>query len=567
MSAAPPHPQPGMGYVSSAGGYPVASLATGVSQMPVGGGAGAVPPLSNIPATEVRFEISAKELRDRDMLSKSDPMAVVFEEVRQWELPVGSGVSGGGAEEQKWRKIGETESIKDELSPHFKRHVTVPYRFEELQNLRIGLWDIDSKNPALNMHDFLGDVRATLGDIVAAGEWTGKLSYPVAADNKTLLGRQRKLGTVTIRVHEDSKSDKIAVRFAMSALKLDKKDLFGKSDPYVVITQLKGRTNSRTVLYTSEVLRRTLNPTWKPVRILVDAPKGGTKKDVRIEIQVIDKDNHSRDDEIGVVWASLAELEESPRLTLVNSRNRKKGKNKASGTLVIDTTESLVLPTMINYLQGGLKLHFSVAVDLTASNGDPRNPASLHYMDPVSRSNQYVRALTAVANIVTCYTASDNQCVAFGFGADIDNSGITSHCFPLSLQSQPYCVGLEGIFAAYGHALNTVKFSGPTNLTPLLDTVMKMSERRLQEAPNAQEFFCVLVLTDGVISDFTRTVDRIIEASHTSPLSIIIIGIGNANFKKMEILDGDDRVLTSSDGLRTVKRDIVQFVPVSSARR
>ena len=44
------------------------------------------------------------------------------------------------------------------------------------------------------------------------------------------------------------------------------------------------------------------------------------------------------------------------------------------------------------------------------------------------------------------------------------------------------------------------------------------------------------------------------------PLSIIIIGIGNEDFKKMEILDADDVPLVSSWG-ETMKRDIVQFVP------
>jgi hypothetical protein len=555
------HQQPPMVYTSSTGGY------SGTGGSSIGGSSGthgphglplgAPPPLSNMPATEVKLEISAAGLRDRDLVSKSDPVAVVFEEVGNWAAPASL------RDEQQWREIGRTESIKDELNPHFKIHVTVPYRFEELQNVRIGLWDIDSKNPALTNQDFLGDVRTTLGDVVAAGVWTGKLTYPRAADNTTMLGQKRKLGTVTVHVHEDSKSEKIAVHFQLSGVKLDKKDLFGKSDPYVIITQLKGRTDSRTVLHKSEVIRKTLNPTWRPIRVLIDAPKGGTKKDVRIEFHVIDKDERARDDEIGVVVATLDDIEGSRSLTLVNSKNRKRGKSRSAGTLVLKNCHSLVLPTMINYLQGGLKLHFTVAVDLTASNGDPRNPASLHYMDPVSRSNQYVKALSAVANIINVYTPSDKRSAAFGFGADIDNSGSVSHCFPLSLQADPHCVGLEGIFAAYGHALSSVSLSGPTNFTPLLEEAMQLSARR-EHTQQCQHYDVLLILTDGVVSDFVRTIDKIIEASYTSATSIIIIGVGNADFKKMEIIDGDDHVLTSSDGLRTVRRDIVQFVPVGA---
>ena len=43
------------------------------------------------------------------------------------------------------------------------------------------------------------------------------------------------------------------------------------------------------------------------------------------------------------------------------------------------------------------------------------------------------------------------------------------------------------------------------------------------------------------------------------PLSIIIVGVGNANFANMKKLDGDNG-LYSSNGVKC-PRDIVQFVP------
>ena len=36
--------------------------------------------------------------------------------------------------------------------------------------------------------------------------------------------------------------------------------------------------------------------------------------------------------------------------------------------------------TFLDYIRGGLKLHFVVAVDFTMSNGDPNDPNSLHYL-------------------------------------------------------------------------------------------------------------------------------------------------------------------------------------------
>lgn len=51
-----------------------------------------------------------------------------------------------------------------------------------------------------------------------------------------------------------------------------------------------------------------------------------------------------------------------------------------------------------------------------------------------------------------------------------------------------------------------------------------------------------------------------IVAASRLPMSIIIVGVGRADFTDMEILDGDDGRLTTITGEPAV-RDIVQFVP------
>lgn len=68
----------------------------------------------------------------------------------------------------------------------------------------------------------------------------------------------------------------------------------------------------------------------------------------------------------------------------------------------------------------------------------------------------------------------------------------------------------------------------------------------------------LLILTDGVITDMDNTIRAIVEASRL-PMSIIIVGVGSANFDNMNILDADDAPLRAN-GV-TMSRDIVQFVP------
>jgi hypothetical protein len=64
-----------------------------------------------------------------------------------------------------------------------------------------------------------------------------------------------------------------------------------------------------------------------------------------------------------------------------------------------------------------------------------------------------------------------------------------------------------------------------------------------------------LIITDGQITDMEKTKLAVIAGSD-QPLSIIIVGVGQADFARMDELDSDERLLTA--GGRTAERDIVQ---------
>ena len=59
-----------------------------------------------------------------------------------------------------------------------------------------------------------------------------------------------------------------------------------------------------------------------------------------------------------------------------------------------------------------------------------------------------------------------------------------------------------------------------------------------------------------------KTMHTIVTAA-SLPLSIVIVGVGNANFDNMEILDGDNVRLKSPKTGELAVRDIVQFVPLN----
>ena len=57
----------------------------------------------------------------------------------------------------------------------------------------------------------------------------------------------------------------------------------------------------------------------------------------------------------------------------------------------------------MDFIQSGTQLHFTVAVDFTASNGQPSDPRSLHHRDPRGADNQYMLAIRAVGGIIQDY--------------------------------------------------------------------------------------------------------------------------------------------------------------------
>ena len=57
-----------------------------------------------------------------------------------------------------------------------------------------------------------------------------------------------------------------------------------------------------------------------------------------------------------------------------------------------------------------------------------------------------------------------------------------------------------------------------------------------------------------------KTIDQVVRGSNL-PVAIIIVGVGDADFSSMEILDGDEEALYSQTYRQYMAADIVQFVP------
>jgi hypothetical protein len=117
-------------------------------------------------------------------------------------------------------------------------------------------------------------------------------------------------------------------------------------------------------------------------------------------------------------------------------------------TLVVDNFEVKEKPTFVDYLRSGWQVSLSVAIDYTASNGEPSQPGSLHALGP---NNQYENALFNVGQVVEPYD-SDANFPVFGFGGIPRHMGINgvNHCFAVNGNpANPEIQGIQNIVATY----------------------------------------------------------------------------------------------------------------------
>ena len=207
--------------------------------------------------------------------------------------------------------------------------------------------------------------------------------------------------------------------------------------------------------------------------------------------------------------------------------------------------------TFVDYLKAGVQIGLSIAIDFTGSNGNPNDPRSLHFISG-QEPNQYERAIYACGNIMAYYDY-DQLFPCYGFGAKINNA--PAPLFNLNFQPDPNINLIPNVIEEYHKALNNVRLWGPTNFGPIL----KATNDMIKQENDKLKYNVLMILTDGMIDDVDNTINELVDGSFL-PLSVIIIGVGTADFSTMNVLDADDNPLVNSRGVKAA-RDLVQFVP------
>ncbi|BHF72303.1 hypothetical protein SprV_0401536700 [Sparganum proliferum] len=461
----------------------------------------------------------------------------------------------------------ETEIQTNSEYVEFQTYMAVDYAFEEKQMIMIEVFACPtySKQEAY----LFGSVEFSVGRTIHSG---GEDEVILRSGEEMTDERSAETAiapAVSICIREDpSKKENIVLK--MHGEGLDKKDLFGKSDPYILI--LKKNVRGKWIrCYQSEIIKKSLTPDWKPILISLD---GLCEGDLESELCFrcfdwdgakgdSDKIDPDIDDIIGEFNITTRQLLSSqPEGINFELINRAKCKRKKfynnSGIVNVRLNISTSTCSFLDYILSGTSINVVVGVDLS-SHVPPTGHNAHLFSDALAAAksavtcSEYAIAIQAVIEILQEYD-SDELFPAYGFGIRAAPEGKITHTFPLTGDpNNPSCKGVSGVLAAYNRVASDVRGTAPPNFSPLIKLVNDMA----RGSHGSSKYFVLLILTTGLVDDWVETRRAVIEASFL-PVSIILIGVGGGKFEELQILDQDFALLKV--GHEQACRDNVQFV-------
>lgn len=446
-----------------------------------------------------------------------------------------------------WLEAGRTEVVSYTASPQYITPFCTSYSFERQQQLRFEVYEATTlfEPGVLTKHALLGEALFNIHELVCTSSQTVSKELIIAAGS-----RRKGAKSIITLSSEAAETSSEAIRMVW--------EVEGLGD-FLILRILREHGGDRLQVPIYESERCETHPArWKPLKLPVSALcKGDESRLITLEIYRM----HRSRTLLGSITTTLSEL----RKQRTNFRTDI-CKSDESSIGVIRLVDFTILEefSFLDYVNGGCEISLVIGVDFTKSNGNPADKASLHYLEG-TQTNEYVQAIMDVGEILQYYD-SDKKIPVFGFGAKLppDFKHI-SHCFALNKDIfDPEVKGIAQVVEVYKRTCKEVTFHGPTMFSSLIHMAACYASSR-PVTQESQQYYILLILTDGIINDMDATLNEIVEAS-VLPMSIIIVGVGAENFEMMKVLDADDQPLFSKSTKKHMSRDIVQFVPFREVR-
>ena len=84
----------------------------------------------------------------------------------------------------------------------------------------------------------------------------------------------------------------------------------------------------------------------------------------------------------------------------------------------------------------------------------------------------------------------------------------------------------------YKDSLTKIDLGGPTYFAPCFEMVNEFTKSMKVDQDN-QQYNIFLMVTDGELVDPDETLEQLVKGCE-GPLSVIVVGVGNANFDKLD---------------------------------
>eukprot|EP01156_Anaeramoeba_ignava_P014332 Anaeramoba_ignava/a608807_39.p1 GENE.a608807_39~~a608807_39.p1 ORF type:complete len:532 (-),score=195.56 a608807_39:71-1666(-) len=456
---------------------------------------------------KVVLSVYCENLVSKDLFSKSDPMVVVYE---------------------NGQEIGRSEFYPNEPNPVFMKRFELIYNIEQVQKITISVYDIDNRSQDLKHHDFIGSMIFPLSEL---------FSQPTLTITKDLENskKNKSQGKCTI-IGWFVKNEKQCFNTKVIGTNLDKKDLFGKSDPYLIFYSKKADDSIWFPVYQTEILMKTLNPIWEPISIRIHKFVGGEMPNM-IKIECYDWNKSGKPDFIGEGEFNVQELLQKDKfeLSLIEPKKAKKKNYQNSGVLTFTNSIITEEPTFQTLFQEGHSISLYVAIDFSSLNLKCSKKSSLHHFDKEKRIASFYQiairnCLSSVQNLII-----DDPIYTYGYGAKTTKGN--QDCFSLNGKENAGIQGIESILMEYETALNDEKNFKQVlcqSIFPCLDHVVEEVKKKSQQ--DTMKYNVLVMFVRRNLRKLDSVKLKIIEASKL-PLSIIFVGIG-----KRWIKSGDDTI-------------------------
>jgi hypothetical protein len=440
-------------------------------------------------------------------------------------------------------------SVFKTLTPSWSRTIFLEgFKFGVPFYIEIGVFDFDSAgtgktNVELSRMDVHSQTVITKNagtrELLRNGNFPHKVMGTALFEVGQILGSRGNVGSKSLqtggaiyaqieRCNRDGASG-LMMNFQLHAKKLMNVQTLGRTScPFFELYRKVDRPTGATWIsvYRSNVVRNDLSPLWQEVALDMEATCNGDLKRA-MKVIVWDHRKTGKHKMIGefettmrgfVEAKSLEDLaDEDVAFALIKQEQEVGIVHVAEATLigegVKDAKEdhtsacfsndklNTKLPEFVDYLSGGCRISLAIAIDFTASNGDPRQPGTPHYFHPPESKewNDYEKAIFAVGSILAKYD-SDQQFPVWGFGAKYNN--VVRHCFQCG--SDVEVEGVQGIMDAYRGVFRTpLTMSYPTRFDEVIQTAAAY-------ARHEQVRYC-----------FYWFVCHCLRSSHTSALTLI----------------------------------------------